>query len=265
MEKRVRSPNYPALSLKEAVDKIAMVYRAHQQHPAPREVIAKALGYTGLNGASATVISAINKYGLLDGRAEDLRVSERAMSILHPHNKEERIKALRDAAAEPKLFAELAERFPGGVQNDELLKNYLLRNGFAINAVTSAIQSYRETSDFVFQEAAGYDSASTLKKEEPAMQLAAASSQSSNPTPPVLPKASQPIGDTRVLHRFDFGDGSFVEITISRDADPELALEAIEASLGSVKAVTALEAKRRKAAEEKAASSGSIPKDTENE
>jgi hypothetical protein len=252
--------------LKEAVDKVSLLYRVNQLHPAPREVVAKGLGYSGLNGASATAISALNKYGLLEGRGDDLRVSERAMSILHPHSREERVQALRAAASEPKLFADLAERFPGGVHNDELLKNYLLRNGFALTAVTQAIQAYRETSEFVALEAAGYDSPSQSRKEEPPVNTQIGTpSAIKNPTPNIAVHSTQHTEDERVLHRFDFADGGFVEIKVSRDVDAELALQVIEASLPTMKVVTGIETKARKAASDKAAAADERKGEKQNE
>src|ERR1700733_12477276 len=98
MDKRVRSPNYPALSLPDALVKVASVYRELHTHAAPREVIAKAMGYSGLSGASATAVSALHKYGLLERVGnEEVRVSERAMRIMHPHSPDEKAKAVREA------------------------------------------------------------------------------------------------------------------------------------------------------------------------
>ena len=152
MEKRVRSPNYPALSLVEALDKVAGIYRQIHNHAGPREVIAKAMGYAGLNGASATAISALHKYGLLERSGEEIKVSDRAMRIMHPHAPAERAEAIRQAAFEPQLFAELNERFPDHMPNDELLRNYLVRKGFAPAALTAVISAYRDTSDMVERE-----------------------------------------------------------------------------------------------------------------
>jgi hypothetical protein len=236
------------------VERIAALYKVNQTHPAPREVIAKGLGYNSLNGASATAISALNKYGLLEGRGEDLRVSERAMHILFPQSKEEKINALRLAADEPRLFTELAERFPGGVQNDELLRNYLLRNGFAQSAVTQAIQAYRETSEFVAQESSGYDSPSQPKKEG-AQMISPPTLQSEDKfhSPTVALHSAQSVDNERVLHRFDFPDGGFVEIKVSRDVDAELALQLLETSLPTVRAITAIAEKARKTVADKGA------------
>ena len=36
MEKRVRSPSYPALSLPDAVVKVSMLYKSQHTHAAPR-------------------------------------------------------------------------------------------------------------------------------------------------------------------------------------------------------------------------------------
>src|SRR5262245_26329787 len=109
-EKRNRSPNYPAISLPEAIDKLRALYDAIHNHPAPREVIAKGMGYAGLSGASATAVSALQKYGLLDRVGGDWRISERGKAILLPRDQAEKARAVAEAAAEPKLFAELMEK-----------------------------------------------------------------------------------------------------------------------------------------------------------
>src|SRR5438445_9958319 len=113
MDKRHRSPNYPAISLPEAISKVTAVYQSLHTHGAPREVVAKGMGYNSLNGASATAISALHKYGLLERSGDEVKVSERALRILHPHSLTEKAQAIREAAREPQLFGELAERFPG--------------------------------------------------------------------------------------------------------------------------------------------------------
>jgi len=158
MDKRIPSPNYPALSLPDAIERVAALYRAQHTHGAPREVIARGMGYNSPNGASASAISALHKYGLLDRTGDEIKVSERALRILHPHSAEERAAAVHEAANEPPLFAELNERFAGRMPSDDLLRNYLIRNGFALEAVTSVITAYRETSEMVEREGRAHDS-----------------------------------------------------------------------------------------------------------
>ena len=66
MAMKPRSPNYPACSLQKALDYARKVYSQNHLHTAPRDVVAKAMGYGTLNGGSLTAISALKKYGLLD-------------------------------------------------------------------------------------------------------------------------------------------------------------------------------------------------------
>jgi hypothetical protein len=57
---RVRSPNYPALSLAEAIKSVASIHAAEQHLAAPKEVVAKHLGYTSFHGLAGRVVSAGN-------------------------------------------------------------------------------------------------------------------------------------------------------------------------------------------------------------
>jgi hypothetical protein len=231
MEKRVRSPNYPAFGLPEAIKKIEALYKAQHTHGAPRDVVATGLGYNGLNGASATSISALGKFGLLERHGEDYRVSERAMRILHPHSASEKAEAIREAAFLPPLFQELADKFPGRLPGEEVLRNYLIRNGFAPGAVASVILAYRETMELVAEEGGAYDSQPITHSLEPTMSIAAAS------PPLVAPPAAQPSvvlsalalkGNERSLGRLDFDGGGFVQIIVGGDVETLDALEAVD-------------------------------------
>lgn len=221
MEKRQRSPSYPSLSLREAVDRVGLLHKAIGVHATSREMLAKGLGYSSLSGSSATTISALNKYGLIDGRGDDVRVSDRAMAILHPHSEEERRQALRDAALEPDLFRELHDRFPGDAPNPDLLMNYLVRNKFSSDAARTAVLSYKETIEFVGGAGASYDSAMQPSEPGPSiMQLAP-------PTVLQKPLVNQGL-DERQLGRWDFEDGGYVEIRATPGVDTEDALDMVQ-------------------------------------
>lgn len=223
MDKRIRSPNYPAISLPDAVTKVTLLYRSLHTHAAPREVVAKGMGYNTLNGASATAISALHKYGLLDRSGEDIKVSERALRILHPHTPQEKADAIRAAASEPALFAELAERFPGAMPNEDLLRNYLLRKGFAPGAVGPVIAAYRDTSDMVASEGTGYDPVTSNEVKEMAMLPGAI-----HEVPKNVPKAFMNQDDGRQIARYDFEEGGYVRIVASPEIDTEDALDMVE-------------------------------------
>lgn len=154
---RIRSPNYPAFSLPEAITRIRTIHNAEQHLAAPKEVIAKHLGYNGLNGASLKAISALTKYGLLDeAPGEKLKVSPSAMSILYPKKDEDRGAAIRAAAFKPALFEEIRAEWQGEQPSDENLRSYLIHRQFAADALDRVIQAYRETVDLVTRESGDY-------------------------------------------------------------------------------------------------------------
>ena len=146
---RVRSPNYPQISLPDAITRVANIFSKEHKHPAPREVIVKDMGYNGIHGNSLGALSALSKYGLLERDGQDYRVSERAIAIIHPLDEESKAAALREAAQAPALFAEIFEQFKGQLPSDENLRAYLIRKGFAESALTPVIDSLRETMQFV--------------------------------------------------------------------------------------------------------------------
>jgi len=172
------------------------------------------------------------KYGLLEGRGEEIKISDRAMQILHPQSQEEKAQAIKAAAAEPALFREIAEKFPGRAPTEEVLRNYLVRSGFAPAAVPAAILAYRETNEFVEREAGAYDSGPVSIQLEPGhMQLtghAATLSVSSQPK-----KIEQIQDGERQLGRWDFEGGSYVRIMIGGDVDTEAALDMVELIVGN--------------------------------
>ncbi len=155
---RTRSPNYPILSLGEAIARVRTIYEKQHTHPATREVLAKLLGYGGLNGASGTVVSALSKYGLLEGRNEQLRVSGLALDlILHRRGDPEYADALQTAAFMPALFRELRDQYPGRLPSEHSLRANLVKKGFNPKAVDDAIRNYRDTIEFVDAETGDTD------------------------------------------------------------------------------------------------------------
>ncbi len=143
---RTRSPNYPAISLRQAVEQIRKVYSKEHNHKASADVVVKAMGYGGLNGASMTVLSALKKYGLLEEVGEDFKVSKAALTILvDPSGSKERAAALEQAAFSPALFAELQKEYGRNPPSDENMRAFLLKRGFHPDSVAGPIKAYRDT------------------------------------------------------------------------------------------------------------------------
>lgn len=162
---RLRSPNYPAIGLPEAIDRVRKLHERQHQTPEEREVVAQHLGYGGLNGKSLKIVSALTKYGLLektqDGR---LRVTDRAIDIIAPEDGVPS-QAICDAAFSPDLFSDIRERWPDHSPTDESLRAYLIRRQFAQSAISDVIHNYRETSDLVTQVSTGSDASKPPPQE----------------------------------------------------------------------------------------------------
>src|SRR6266571_2802065 len=154
---KARSPQYPAISLKEAVEKVGEIYKNDYQNPISREVAGAHMGYKSLHGNALGVLSALVKYGLLEGRSDNTRVSDWAVRILaHKPGASERVETIKLAAARPKLFAELDTRFLGGKASDQNIRSYLLTQKYIPTAADAAIRAYRETKQLVEAESGGY-------------------------------------------------------------------------------------------------------------
>ncbi len=218
---RQRSPDYPAIGLKEAVDKITAVYNKDYQTSIPKHLVAEHAGYNGLNGKSLVVLAALSKYGLLEGRGNECRVSDLAVSIIaHESGSPERIEAIRRAAAEPELFNELNSKYSKA--SDGAIRAYLLTQKFILPAAEAVIRSYRETKAFVDSETAGYN-----PPEEPleaTLQQQNESNLVSQTPPNTLNKLSnQPLnapkpGMRQVVFALKEGD---VTITFPEGLSPE--------------------------------------------
>lgn len=139
---KTRSPNYPAISLREAIDLVSKLHQAEGRSPVDAYGAVSALGYQGLSGASRTKLSGLRKFGLVEDTTAGLRVSDLAMAILRPRTPDEERAALRTAATTPTLFRDLAE-YPDA--SDGNLVNRLMREGFTESGAKLAVASYRET------------------------------------------------------------------------------------------------------------------------
>lgn len=149
---RIRSPNYPQVELGQAIDLVGKIFKEEAQNFAPREVVAELLGYSSVSGASEKKVSAITAYGLLERNAErELRVSDLAVSILHPEDEAEKERALEEAALSPNLFQEIGEKWPDAPPSDSNLKSYLIRRGFNQNSVDQVVSVYRDTMAMISQ------------------------------------------------------------------------------------------------------------------
>lgn len=149
--KRDRSPEYPAASLRAAVEYVRRLYDQDRQNWTQAEVAVKHLGYSSLNGASRTTLSALRKFGLIEYRGGDLRVSDAAMRILLPHSDDEKASTLLECLLSPKIYAWVSEQYPDWeLPSDETVNARLIRDlDFNPGATKGFLSDLRESIEFV--------------------------------------------------------------------------------------------------------------------
>lgn len=148
---RVRSPRYPGYSLPKAVDFAERAYRGVHRSAVDSMTFLKEMGFAGRSGASATALGTVRQYGLIQGYADDTRVSDLALSIFEPLSNSERIKALREAASSPTVFKQVYERFSGKLPNsNEAIRAFLVRElSFSSKAADECVSSLRDTEAYI--------------------------------------------------------------------------------------------------------------------
>ena len=147
---RMRSPNFPSLSLEEAVNFAKVIWDKNRKALIPREAAAKDLGYTGLTGRSMTVLGALNQYGLVEVTAKgQTRITQTAEDILIGFPEEVKRGAVSKAGRAPTLFREIYEKYDGDVPGENAIRSFLFQKGFTNDGVEKALKSFNATNRYV--------------------------------------------------------------------------------------------------------------------
>lgn len=145
---RHRSPNYPALSLSEAIDRVRLLYDADKRAGAPVEAALRHLGFSGKNGRALVVLSALKKFGLIEDTNGRITPTQLAVTLLaYPEGDPRRSEALRSAALSPYIYRSLVERYgESGLPSDPTLHAELeVDFSFNPSAIPDFIKGFRET------------------------------------------------------------------------------------------------------------------------
>lgn len=129
MGRRERSKANPVLTLREAEDALGKVRRELGTGAWDRDPVAQALGHAhGRGGLAARKVSALTQYGLLRRRNGRYSFTPLGDALVHPRDEEEHRWALREALAQPALFAALLERYAAEPQIPRRLHHVLVRD-----------------------------------------------------------------------------------------------------------------------------------------
>jgi hypothetical protein len=208
-KKKVRSPSFPFIGLREALDRARAFYEAEQRNAARPETAAAHWGYSPKSSGGKQTIAALRAFGLLDGDAL-VKLSGRALRIVldERSGSEERERLLQQAALMPPIHARLWERYGAELPSAQTLRLWLiLDEGFNENSVDDFLTEYRETLEYAQLLQTG------PAREEPREERVVAAPAS----PPARPAETTGI-DPLV---FPLLDGNAVELRIRRKISAE--------------------------------------------
>ncbi len=146
-----RSPNYPYLSLPDAINKTCVLLEKDKLNPTSPEVIVGHLGYANLNGTSRRVLAAMKDYGLIeDVGNRRFKVSNLGYRLCKNNGSpEEMNNLLKEAARKPYFFNFLIDEYKGDLPSPETLEDYLvLHKDFSPDGARTLQKVLRETVEF---------------------------------------------------------------------------------------------------------------------
>lgn len=143
---RMRSPSYPSVPLRQAIDLVSKIHRTCRTNVITRENAVREMGYSGLTGRSMKVLAALLQFGLLEKTGKgDVKVTQRAVDILHGIDPADRNEAMLEAAFMPQLFQDIHDRFPEGIPSEGVIRSFLIQSDFLDAAIGPAINAFMET------------------------------------------------------------------------------------------------------------------------
>ncbi len=205
--RKVRSPSFPFIGLREALDRARTFYEAEQRNAARPETAAAHWGYSAKSSGGKQTIAALRAFGLLEGDVM-VKLSGRALRILldEREGSEERLRLVQQAALMPPVHARLWERYGAELPSPQTLRlSLILDEGFNENSVDDFLTEYRETLEYA-----------RLLTVPPREEKEARTERPAAPPQP-QPRISAQV-DPVV---FPLLDGNAVEFRIRRKVSPE--------------------------------------------
>ncbi len=152
---RTRSPAYPYLDLRAALEKAGTLWRAEGRHAVAVSLAMQHWGYKAESSTGYSCIAALKKFGLVDedgvGDGRQVKLSRLALTVLLDEDRAspERNAALQTAALSPRIHAELWEKYGAELPSDSSLRRFLvIEKNFNEAAVDEFLEEYKTTVAF---------------------------------------------------------------------------------------------------------------------
>lgn len=148
--RKERSPSFPFIPLKRAVERAQAFWEKHRREPARIQAVAPTWDYGLKSSGLIQTIAALKQYGLLEdlGGGEDRKVqlTDLARRILLDQRPGAREDALREAAKRPRLIAEYLPKWLDHRPSDgHCISELHLDRGFTQDAAKLFLRVFDET------------------------------------------------------------------------------------------------------------------------
>lgn len=154
-KKKGRSPSYPAISLKIAIEKADMLYRKEGKHATPTDTALSDMGYSTTSGAGIVALAALKKFGLVEdegsGKDRVVKLTDLALDIILSPDDDStgKMQAIQHAAMIPPIHSELWKEFEGSLPSPANLRHNLIRKrNFTDSGAGEFIRQFSETVAF---------------------------------------------------------------------------------------------------------------------
>jgi len=153
--KQGRSPAYPGIPLKTALEKAKSQYDTEGKYAIPMPSAFKAWGYGEKSSGGRETRAALRYFGLIavegDGEVGKVKLTEDALRVLLDEREDqtEKNEIIRRLALNPAIHKKLLEKFPEGIKSDATVQHYLMfEEGYNKSAASELVAEFKQTADF---------------------------------------------------------------------------------------------------------------------
>jgi hypothetical protein len=242
---RTRSPMYPFISLRKALERAREFYRVQHQHVTP---VAAAVGIWEFGAKSSgglQTISALKQFGLMSESDEEtdarkVQLAESALAIIRDEREPspDRDATIKKAALLPKIYVAMWQKWGDQLPNDATIKLFLTHEKkYNETTVPKLIASYKDTLGF----------AKLVESDKMTLAEDGGEKQDGGPNPPALPtpKGAKLMEGERIVFTHEVEPEHGVRIVASGAVDKEL-IAAVEMFLALQKKRLGLDSNKSK-------------------
>ena len=151
--KKDRSPSYPFISLRKAVDRAQALFDGHRKEPTRLSALAQTWNYSPSSSGLQQTVAALKQFGLLEdagsGSDRKVQISDLARRILSDLRPGVREQAIQEAARRPRLIAEyLPNWLPDRPNDAHCISELVFDRGFLEPSAKAFLRVFDETVDY---------------------------------------------------------------------------------------------------------------------